>query len=234
MDNKNKFLLGLAFLFFIAMVIIVSLSFKNIPKGKESFAQNPSPGKKFLTSDINGNLSLYTTNTDSIIVTDSTGEMKNLPFPKGLIMIWHNNRTTNPTNEDLAPGWSLCDGGTYNNYKTPDLRGRFVLGAGSGTDLTARTVGVVGGAETHTLTKDQMPSHNHGGATGNSLPNDHRMNNSGNCGSGPSFGCGSDGINSGTNLNHSHVINSDGGNQPHNNMPPYYVLCYICYTGDRL
>ena len=233
MDKKNKILLASALLFFIAIVVSVILSFKNIPKKKETFAQNPSSANKFLTSDMNGNISLYTTNNDSIIVTDSKGVMKNLPFPKGLIMIWHNNSKTNPTKEDLAPGWSLCDGGTYNGYKTPDLRGRFVLGAGSGNNLTPRTVEGVGGAENHTLSIEEMPVHNHGGKTGTALPNDHRMNNSGRC-KGPTFGCGGDGLNSGTNLSHSHSINNDGQGKPHNNMPPYYVLCYICYTGDGL
>ena len=224
MENKNKILLGLAFLFFIAMVIIVALSFKNIPKGKESFAQNPSPGNKFMTSDINGNLSLYTTNNDSIIVTDSKGVMKNLPFPKGLIMIWHNNSTTNPTNQDLAPGWSLCDGGTYNGYTTPDLRGRFVLGAGNGNGLTSRTVGVVGGEENHTLSIDEMPQHSH------QVPNiyaDRQQDRS----AGQFNWFVRDGY--ATDLS-AYYSRSSGGSKPHNNMPPYYVLCYICYTGDGL
>ena len=222
-DNKNKFLLGLALVFFIAMVIIVVLSFKNIPKEKEPFAQNPSSGNKFLTSDINGNLSLYTTNNDSIIVTDSKGVMKNLPFPKGLIMIWHNNGTTNPTNDDLAPGWSLCDGNTYNGYTTPDLRGRFVLGAGSGTGLTPRTVGTgvsgphIGGAETHTLNIDEIPSHSHSLDLGSAC-------SFSSCGSGRNTTMWGGGVNT----------NASGGGRPHNNMPPFYVLCYICYTGDRL
>lgn len=229
-DNKNKFLLGLALVFFIAMVILVVLSFKKIPKGKEPFAQDPSSGDKFLTSDINGNLSLYTTNKDSIIVTDSSGTMKNLPFPKGLIMIWHNNGTTNPTNNDLAPGWSLCDGGTYNGYKTPDLRGRFVLGAGSGTGLTARTVGVVGGTETHTLSVDEMPSHNH------NLNSNYKVLSPAAYSRDLDNGRYNGVDNSGNALATLSAFDTSlkGGNQPHNNMPPFYVLCYICYTGDKL
>ena len=231
MDKKNKILLVVALLFFVAIVVTVYLSFKNIPKKKESFAQNPSSANKFLTSDINGNISLYTTNNDSIIVTDSKGVMKNLPFPKGLIMIWHNNSKTNPTKEDLAPGWSLCDGGTYNGYKTPDLRGRFVLGGGSGPGLTQRTVGDVGGEENVTLNTTQIPSHTHNLNSGyKAISPDSYTRRLG--------GSGYNGIdNGGANaLSKLSDINSSatGGGQPHNNMPPYYVLCYICYTGDGL
>ena len=221
MNTLSKFVLGFALVLFIAMIttIVVKIIRR---KGKEPFAQNPSSGNKFLTSDINGNLSLYTTNNDSIIVTDSRGVMKNLPFPKGLIMIWHNNGTTNPTNDDLAPGWSLCDGGIYNNYTTPDLRGRFVLGAGSGTNLTARTVGVVGGTETHTLTIPEMPSHNHNMS--------QNICNGTNCPRHNAFG----GSFNNSVFGYNWSVDNTGGNQPHNNMPPFYVLCYICYTGDRL
>lgn len=74
----------------------------------------------------------------------------------------------------VAPaGWLLCDGSvvsqttyaslfgaigsSYNtggegtgNFRLPDYRGRTVVGAGAGPGLTARSLGDVGGAETHT------------------------------------------------------------------------------------
>jgi len=40
-------------------------------------------------------------------------------------------------------------------------RGRAIMGAGQGTGLTNRTAGETLGAETHTLTVPEMPSHNH-------------------------------------------------------------------------
>jgi microcystin-dependent protein len=228
--NKNRYLLILALLFFVVIVVSVILSFINAPKKKEPFDQIPSTGKKLLTVDSVGNTSLYTTNKDSMIITDSNGEMKNLPFPKGLIMIWHNNKTTNPTSSDLAPGWSLCDGGTYNGYTTPDLRGRFVLGAGSGSNLTARTVGVVGGEENHTLTVDEMPSHNH------NLNSNYKAVSPSAYARGLDSGNYNGVDNSGNALATLSSFNTDikGGGRPHNVMPPFYVLCYICYTGDRL
>lgn len=48
--------------------------------------------------------------------------------------------------------WHICDG----TNGTPDLRGRFILGANSG-----HAVGSTGGEETHTLSVNEMPSHGH-------------------------------------------------------------------------
>lgn len=49
-----------------------------------------------------------------------------------------------------------------------DLRGRVPLHAGQGLGLTNRTQGSRGGEETHALTINEMPSHNHGAQTSNS------------------------------------------------------------------
>lgn len=53
----------------------------------------------------------------------------------------------------IPSGWWLCDG----NNGTPDLRNRFIVGAGS-----SYGVGNTGGSDTVTLSSNQMPSHNHG------------------------------------------------------------------------
>lgn len=97
------------------------------------------------------------------------------PLPSGTVL---------PYAGSSAPsGWLLCDGSavsrtTYarlfavigttfgagdgsTTFNLPDTRGRSVLGAGSGTGLTSRALGATGGAETHTLTEDEMPSHTH-------------------------------------------------------------------------
>lgn len=65
-------------------------------------------------------------------------------------------------------------GGSGANFNVPDLRGRMPMGAGtgaglnssgtgapSGTAMTTRTRGQWGGAETHTLSAAEMPSHTH-------------------------------------------------------------------------
>lgn len=46
-------------------------------------------------------------------------------------------------------------------FSLPDFRGRTVVGSGTGSGLTARTVGATGGAETHPLVEAELPAHTH-------------------------------------------------------------------------
>jgi len=52
------------------------------------------------------------------------------------------------------------------HFNIPDLRGRAIVGTGSGSGLTPRAEGDSFGEETHTLIQSEMPSHVH--STGNS------------------------------------------------------------------
>ena len=47
------------------------------------------------------------------------------------------------------------------SFNLPDFRGRSLLGVGAGSGLTSRTAGTKGGAQSATLTTNNMPSHNH-------------------------------------------------------------------------
>ncbi len=47
-------------------------------------------------------------------------------------------------------------------FGLPDLRGRVPIHPGSGSGLSARSIGQRSGSENVTLTKDQLPQHNHG------------------------------------------------------------------------
>lgn len=67
-------------------------------------------------------------------------------IPLGGIIMWSGAVNAVPA------GWALCNG----QNGTPDLRDRFVVGAGLSYDK-----GAVGGANTHTLRVDQMPAHSH-------------------------------------------------------------------------
>lgn len=67
-------------------------------------------------------------------------------MPAGTIVMWHGAVANIPA------GWRLCNGGGG----TPDLRGRFVVGAGG-----AYQPGATGGADNITLTTAQLPSHRH-------------------------------------------------------------------------
>jgi len=84
---------------------------------------------------------------------------------------------------NVPDGWLNCNGSLLNkivyidlfaaignsygglitdlSFNLPDLRGRVGIGAGQGADLSNRVFATSGGAETHTLTIAEMPSHSH-------------------------------------------------------------------------
>jgi len=87
-------------------------------------------------------------------------------MPIGAIMVWSGTDATIPAN------WHICDGGTYGGYVTPDLRDRFVIGAGN-----TYAVGATGGPASwngtitptgtvtvgdHILATTEIPAHTHG------------------------------------------------------------------------
>lgn len=174
-----------------------------------------------------------------------------LNLPSGIIVAWSGSA------DNVPDGWHICDG----TEGTPDLQGKFILG--SSTD---HTVGSTGGEETHALTTNEMPSHNHGfsgsshthslslsGLTTSSAGshkhsiagwkavtnywaqsgdggyqvnaiNISQKNETDTGGSHTHTISGSGSIGSAST---SGTVQSTGGNQAHNNMPPYYALCYI-------
>lgn len=133
-------------------------------------------------------------------------------IPVGGIVIWSGFTTTIPE------GWALCDGRTSNGRTTPNLSNRFVLGAGGG-----RAASAIGGEETVTLKIENIPQHRHAyyykGGNISSLAwknaNDfydktgHYSKYSDNKGYTETTG------------------GAQGKTVGHNNMPPYYALCYI-------
>ena len=95
---------------------------------------------------------------NNLVLTDADGNLSSIQFPKGMIMLWKGSVNNVPQ------GWALCDG----TKDTPDLRGRFVLGANptdwpvaKDSSLSVNQIDNKGGAETVTLTVDQIPEHNH-------------------------------------------------------------------------
>lgn len=138
--------------------------------------------------------------------------------PIGTIVIWSGLLTAIPN------GWALCDGriqpdGNGNLIRTPNLTDRFVVGAGQTYDR-----GDVGGANSVTLTVEQMPTHSH--------PNYLRRSNGGITDQGDSQLRGHVAANepfnpTGYNGGGNNQIGPIGGSQPHENRPPYYALAYI-------
>ncbi len=86
-------------------------------------------------------------------------------FVTGMILMYTGNSAPN--------GWAICDG----SNGTPDLRARFIVGAGNGSGAgnSNYSVNNTGGAESVTLTEAQMPSHNH--SFSGSSSHSHTVNN---------------------------------------------------------
>ena len=68
--------------------------------------------------------------------------------PSGIIAVWSGSEGSIPS------GWYLCNG----SNGTPDLRNRFIVGAGSGSSYS---VGNTGGANSVTLSTSQIPAQSH-------------------------------------------------------------------------
>ena len=127
--------------------------------------------------------------------------------PVGGIIIWSGSEN------DIPDGWALCNGQTVEGQTTPDLRTRFVVGAGG-----SYAVGDTGGAETVTLTVDQIPAHKHSISA-------QTVGYSG------SFNSSAEAVtfDSSSKNNGWRSLSSGktGGSQAHENRPPYYALSFI-------
>lgn len=122
----------------------------------------------------------------------------------------------------IGTTYGAGDGST--TFRIPNLAGRVVVGQGSGSGLTTRSMGSTGGAETHTLTTGEMPSHSHtSNAVGSTLG---LLTADGN----NTAGAGLDSSPVEPNLYAAPAalsINSAGSGGAHNNMQPFAVLNYI-------
>lgn len=121
--------------------------------------------------------------------------------PQGIIVAWSGSADTIPD------GWHLCDG----TNGTPDLRDRFIVGAGN-----TYAAGSRGGEATHKLTVSEMPSHSH------TIPKES--------GSGGAYGGGKYSAKNAEESSGTLATSSTGSGAAHNNLPPYYALCFIMKT----
>jgi len=132
----------------------------------------------------------------------------------GMIVMWSGEINKIPV------GWALCDG----NNGTPDLRDKFIVGAGNSYLIKAS-----GGASSVTLTTAQMPAHNHAvrdlghcHSKGASWPGSGpEQNQSGKPEDRTDFN-----IDTGYSFSNISIQNTGGG-QAHENRPPYYALAFI-------
>jgi microcystin-dependent protein len=137
------------------------------------------------------------------------------------------NITVHP---DLFSAIGYSFGGVDNSFNLPDMRGRAGVGLGQGSALTNRALGATGGAETHTLSTTEMPSHNHGvtdpGHTHSYVNNTNDQNTDNVLGT--ETAADETELNKTTGSSTTGVsIQSTGGGAAHNNMQPFVVLRYL-------
>jgi hypothetical protein len=169
----------------------------------------------------------------------------NARMPTGFIGMWSGSIATIPT------GWLLCNG----TNGTPDLRDRFIVGAGStyAVAATGGSANAVVVTHNHGGTTSAEGSHSHtfsGNTGGQSANHTHSMgyymdDSNGNNGylgivdgdnaqasdyqTGGTSNDHSHGFSGTTSAgsSHSHTITSDGVSGTNQNLPPYYALAYI-------
>jgi microcystin-dependent protein len=168
--------------------------------------------------EVSGNLKSFGT------IKDRNGDI----MPVGAIIAY--------AGVEAPPGWMPCNGyfwaiefykalyeavgsptpidktfttGILPSFKVPDLRSRFIVGAGKGPGLSKYALNAEDGEEKHKLTIEEMPAHSHtvtkvsyNGSSGNAHGTCQIQANK-------------------------ETSSVTGGNKPHNNLPPYYALTYI-------
>ena len=158
------------------------------------------------------------------------------PFPIGGIIMWSGSVNNIPAK------WAICNGDTVNGIVTPDLRNRFVIGAGENYGVNSTggskdavvishnhtgTTGTESQSHTHSgttstesqshthsgTTGDNSVGHTHSGTTGSESANHTHSGNTSNAGSHSHSGSASSG---GGSHSHSFNTNSGGGSHSHN------------------
>jgi len=137
-------------------------------------------------------------------------------IPSGAILLWNGSVASIPA------GWYLCNG----SNGTPDLRSRFVVGAGS-----TYAVAATGGSANAVLV-----SHSHTFSATTSGVDDHTHSLFGSSTSTSGTGAFENRVPSGSRTSgaagaHDHTVSgttdSQGSSATNANLPPYYALCYI-------
>ena len=135
--------------------------------------------------------------------------------PAGGIIMWYGSTASIPT------GWFLCNGQLAGSFTTPDLRDRFVVGAGStyAVNASGGSANAILVSHTHTFTGTALGTHQHTlGGAGNGLADGS------NGGAWYNGSSNTSAVSAGTPAGTNSTEGSSGVNA---NLPPYYALCYI-------
>ena len=145
----------------------------------------PVPGEQGFGPAVNQNF----TDIDTAITALQQSTNPNAYVPTGGRIVW-SSRT-------IPTGWLVCDGSAVSRsdyadlfavigtaygvgngsttFNVPDMRGRFIVGADLSGNQAKYALRATGGVETVTLNLSQIPSHNHGGATGGAGNHTHTL-----------------------------------------------------------
>jgi hypothetical protein len=195
---------------------VASIIYSDAIKGWTT-ANNFSVGSNLTVTGTTTLTGIPTAPTPANTVADTqiatTAFVRNI-VPTGVITLWYGAIVNIPS------GWFLCDGANG----TPDLRDRFIVGAGS-----TYAVAATGGSANATL-----PSHSHTATSSVTDPGhahsynqpvaSNAANPPGSSGSQPSAtvtGVANTGISVST------TISTEGSSATNANLPPYYALAYI-------
>lgn len=247
-NSRTLTILVIVVLILFAIVYICVIKQNNIEGFAESVLETGDTVrlKNGLTSVVIG--ATGTTNVSDLIYSRIQEQLKPVVPPLSIVSFYG---TTAPT------GWQLCDGSdllamdtriVYNNtgivIKTPNLQGRTIVGANTSSGaipnenraLSVYNVRDYGGEEKHTLTVQEMPSHNHN-INNESVPCAGNRCGLNKVGNGPTIFSnvnvnGNGNVNDQYSFSRPMVLDSQkaekaGGDAAHYNMQPYYVLLYI-------
>ncbi len=147
-------------------------------------------------------------------------------IPSGVIVMWSGSA------DNLPPGWALCDG----KNDTPDLRDRFIVGAGIKDAGAEYGTGDTGGVKFNNLAHNHSFNHAHTISLETSYSGEHKHCNT------KASGC-DDGFSEGgsrpSNVRGGHTHTVSGSTSNHTsassnqlsetveNRPPYFALCFI-------
>jgi microcystin-dependent protein len=149
---------------------------------------------------------------NNVVLSDNSDNLSSINFPDGIIMLWSGSSTNVPQ------GWLLCD----SSNSTPDLRGRFIVGANpegpdNNPNLSKYAVKSTGGAEKseNKLSVANIPQHTHSGTS-------PKYDDNG-------AGCASGGCSCGFAFDKKTATGNGLGTEPVKiaTIPPYYAICYI-------